>query len=64
MSLWGVLAKAGMGAEHFFTDQFSVYAGFMATWNMFGSDNEAVESPMMTSIGNQIAELSFVWYLQ
>ncbi len=63
LSMWGVSAKAGMGIEHFFTDHFSVYAGFTASWNMFESDSFTI-SPMLTSIGNQIAELSFAWYLQ
>lgn len=63
-SLWMVQAKGGAGIEHFFTDHFSVYAGFLVSWRILGSDEFGDETkPSLLSLGNQLADLSFIWYL-
>ncbi|HEX3020398.1 MAG TPA: hypothetical protein VHP36_08840 [Chitinispirillaceae bacterium] len=63
-SFWNLQVKAGFGIEHFFTDHFGVYAGFLNAWGIFGSDNSIYDSVTMLSLGNQFAELSFNWYLK
>lgn len=64
-ALWNLSIKAGFGIEHFFTDNFSVYAGFMSLYSIFGSNAESNGDDYVSfmSLGNQFAELSFVWYL-
>ena len=66
-AFWNVSAKAGFGVEHFFTDNFSVYAGVVSQFTIFGSnvndDTDYDSFVYFTSVGNQVAELSFVWYL-
>jgi hypothetical protein len=69
-SVWNLSLKAGCGIEHFFTDNFSVYAGFISLFSMFGSDSSLDEEDddssdfiYYTGIGNQIAELTFTFYL-
>jgi len=69
-SVWNLSVKAGCGIEHFFTDHFSVYAGFISLFSIFGSDSsmdedddDSSEFVYFTGIGNQIAELTFTFYL-
>lgn len=70
-SIWNLSVKAGCGIEHFFTDHFSVYAGFISQFRMFGSDSSRDQEDNdnssdvvnYTGIGNQIAELTFTFYL-
>lgn len=63
-AIWALLGKAGMGVEHFFTDHMSVYAGFVSAIALFGSDEQYYDYVSAKSIGNQFAELSFIWYLK
>lgn len=63
-SFWNLQVKAGFGIEHFFTDHFGVYAGFLNAWGVFGSEDSYYDNVTMLSLGNQFAELSFNWYLQ
>jgi hypothetical protein len=63
-SLWSLQIKAGFGVEHFFTDHFGVYAGFLNAWGVFGSKDSNYDNVSGLSLGNQFAELSFNWYLQ
>ena len=63
-SYWLLAIKAGVGLEHFFTDFFSVYAGFNCSYNLLGSSEDYWDYAALTSLGNQYAELSFVWYLK
>ncbi len=63
-SLWSLEVKAGFGVEHFFTDHFGVYAGFLNAWAIFGSEDSYNDHVSLLSLGNQFAELSFNWYLQ
>jgi hypothetical protein len=62
--IWNVSAKLGFGIEHFFNDHFSVYAGFLNSWGIYGTDQKEGDPATVLSLGNQLAELSFVWYLQ
>jgi hypothetical protein len=61
---WLLSVKGGVGIEHFFTDYFSVYAGFMCSYNLISSSEDYWDYAALTSVGNQFAELSFVWYLK
>ncbi len=61
---WLISIKGGVGIEHFFTNHFSVYAGFTSSFNLVGSDDDYWDYASLTSVGNQLAELSFVWYLK
>lgn len=63
-SLWNFSIKWGFGVEHFFNDHFSVYSGFLNAWGLFGSSNADGDPAKILSLGNQFAELSFVWYMQ
>lgn len=63
-SFWNLQIKAGFGIEHFFTDHFGVYAGFLNAWGIFGSKDSNYDNVSILSLGNQFAELSFNWYLQ
>ncbi len=63
-SIWNLQIKAGFGIEHFFTDHFGVYAGFLNAWGIFGSKDSEYDNVNALSLGNQFAELSFNWYLQ
>lgn len=53
-----------MGIEHFFTDHFSVYAGFLNGIHFLGTKDEYLKSFSFANVGNQFAELTFVWYLK
>ncbi len=61
--LWNLDILGGFGIEHFFTDHFCVYAGFLNGWGIFGSNSQAIDYMSATHVGNQFAELSFIWYL-
>ncbi len=62
--IWVGSVLGGLGVEHFFTDHFCVYAGFLAGWGIFGSDYSYYDMATATSVGNQFAELSLIWYLK
>jgi hypothetical protein len=62
--LWKFGIVGGMGIEHFFTDHFSVYAGFLNGINFLGTEDEDLKSFGFANVGNQFAELTFVWYLK
>jgi hypothetical protein len=63
-TIWKLGFAGGLGIEHFFTDQFSVYAGFLNSINFLGTDDTSLKSFSFSSLGNQFAELTFVWYLK
>lgn len=63
-AIWAMSVKGGLGIEHFFTDHMSVYAGFLSSFSLFGSEESYYDYVSATSVGNQFAELSFVWYLK
>jgi hypothetical protein len=62
-NIWKLGFAGGLGIEHFFTDQFSVYAGFLNSVNFLGTNEESLKSFSFSTLGNQFAELTFVWYL-
>jgi opacity protein-like surface antigen len=62
---WNVSLMAGLGIEHFFTDNFAVNVGILSGWSLFSDSEDDYSSQVsILHVGNQIADFSLVFYLK